>query len=109
MKSVLFFILIFLLHSCIVLAPLQKTNGPTNGVLFTQNKFPGDFNPNNDVLPVKKAEGCIHQILYIAMWGDAGAGSIAMKNKIKKIAYIDHSVINALGLYNNFCTIVSGE
>jgi hypothetical protein len=43
------------------------------------------------------------------MWGDAGAGSIAMKNNIKKIATIDHSTLSVMGLYLNYCTIIRGE
>jgi TRL-like protein family len=101
-------LILFFLLQCI--PPLyQRTNGPTHGLIFTQNKFPGEFNQNNDVIPSKRAEGCIHYFLFLAMWGDAGAGSIALQNKIKKIATIDHSTISVIGLYGNYCTIVRGD
>jgi hypothetical protein len=103
-------IICFLLLSFGNCLPLyQRTNGPTHGLLFTQNKFPGEFNQNNDISPTKRAEGCLHHFFFIAMWGDAGAGSIAMKNNIKKIATIDHSTLSVMGLYLNYCTIIRGE
>lgn len=100
---------IIILTGCTQLAVIQKTNGPTHGMIFTENKFPGEFNQSNDVKPVKKADGCITQILFIFMWGDAAAGSIALNNKIEKIATIDHSTFQVLGLFSRYCTIIRGE
>jgi hypothetical protein len=88
----------------------QKPNGPVNGLLFTDNQFPGEFNPSNDVQKLKTAEGCNNQILYLFMWGNSAAGSIALKNEITKIATIDHRSTNFLfGLFGRYCTIISGE
>ncbi len=88
---------------------MQKTNGPVHGLIFTQTKFPGEINPNNDVPATNKGEGCLHYIFFFFMWGDASAGSIALQNKIKRIATIDHSTMNLFGVYGNYCTLVKGE
>ncbi|MEM7183680.1 MAG: TRL-like family protein [Spirochaetota bacterium] len=83
--------------------------GPTHGLLFTTNSFPGEFNPNNDVARSIRAEGCLKQILYIVAWGDASAGSIAKKNGIKRIATIDHRTENVAGMFATYCTVITGE
>lgn len=83
--------------------------GPVYGLVYTQSKFAGEFNPNNDVKVNKTAEGCSNSIFGIANWGKAGAGYIAYTNSIERIATIDHSTLNVLGIYRNYCTIVSGE
>lgn len=107
MKVLLYILLIYVFIGCAV--------GPTHGIIVTHTTFPGEFNVMNNVQPEKTATGCIHTILFgIASWGDAGAGSTAYKNGIKKIAYIDHSTLSlfsysAYHLYRNYCTIVTGE
>ncbi|MDX1959012.1 MAG: TRL domain-containing protein [Leptospiraceae bacterium] len=89
--------------------------GPTHGVLFTSTEFPGQFNQNNDVNSTKTGKGCIHTVLSgLFAWGEAGAGMIAYKKGIKKLATIDHSTLSILSydvihIYRNYCTIVSGE
>lgn len=89
--------------------------GPTHGILYTNTKFPGEFNPANDVRVTKTAEGCNHQILTLFTIGDSGAGTIAKENGIERIATIDHSTITVLdffglvSVYRSYCTIVSGD
>lgn len=84
--------------------------GPTHGFLYNSTKFAGTFNPENNVKSVKEAKGCQFTILYLFSVGDAGAGSVASKNGIKKIATIDHSTLSIFtGLFRNYCTIVIGE
>ncbi|WP_061224338.1 TRL-like family protein [Leptospira weilii] len=84
--------------------------GPQQGFLVTATTFPGEINRTNNVPTVKKAEGCAHNVLYLATWGNAAAGQIALDNKISRIATIDHSTFSVLGtVYSNYCTIVSGE
>ncbi|MBM9549240.1 TRL-like family protein [Leptospira sp. 201903074] len=93
---------VFLFANCAI--------GPTHGFLFTSTKFAGTFNPENNVKAAKEGTGCQFTILYLFSVGDAGAGSVANKNGITKIATIDHSSLSVLtGLFRNYCTIVSGE
>ena len=101
-NTLLFFLILFSVNTCAV--------GPVNGGLFTYTKFPGEFNAANTVFPGKSGEGCQHLILGLVSYGTAGAGEIAMKSGIKKIAYVDHSTVNVLQvLYSRYCTIVWGE
>ncbi|MCT8333774.1 TRL-like family protein [Leptospira sp. 85282-16] len=84
--------------------------GPTHGYIVTSTKFPGTFNPENNVKATKEGRGCQFTVLYLFSFGDAGAGSVANKNGIIKIATIDHSTISFLtGVYRSYCTIVYGE
>ncbi|MCB1179500.1 MAG: TRL-like family protein [Leptospiraceae bacterium] len=104
MKYILLFLLVISMGNCAI--------GPVHGALYTDNKFAGEFNPNNDVKVEKTAEGCIHNSIFtLFTWGNAGSGYIAAKNGIERIATIDHSTMNVIfGLvYRNYCTIVSGE
>lgn len=100
-----------ILLSLFILSLTNCAIGPTNGLLFTSTNFPGEINPANDVPVTKKADGCQHQILYLFAFGEAGAGSVASNNGIKRIATIDHSTTSVFAglLYQNYCTIVSGE
>jgi hypothetical protein len=84
-------------------------NGPVNGLLYTDIKFAGEINPSNNVKSLKMAEGCIHGILYLFAYGEAGAGSIAKKSGITRIARVDHTATNVLYFYTGYCTIVYGE
>ncbi|PJZ46387.1 TRL-like family protein [Leptospira brenneri] len=93
---------VFLFANCAV--------GPTHGLVFSSTKFAGTFNPENNVKATKEAKGCQLTILHLISVGDAGAGLIANKNGISKIATIDHSSLSILtGLFRNYCTIVTGE
>ncbi|EMY71334.1 TRL-like family protein [Leptospira vanthielii] len=93
---------VFLFANCAV--------GPTHGFVYSSTKFAGTFNPENNVKATKEAKGCQFTLLYLINVGDAGAGSVANKNGISKIATIDHSSLSILtGLFRNYCTLVSGE
>jgi hypothetical protein len=84
--------------------------GPTHGLLYTNNKFAGDYNPANDVQGSKSAESCQHNILNLVAVGNSGVGELAMNNNIKRIATIDHSTLSILTLlYANHCTIITGD
>ncbi len=101
---------LILLFSTFIIGFYSCATGPTHGFIFTNNDFPGEFNPNNDVKAVKSAEGCQHAILGLVTLGDAGAGQVAKDNKIERIATIDHSTISFLtGIYRSYCTKVTGE
>ena len=101
-KIILIAFLILGFYSC--------ATGPTHGLLFTNNDFPGEFNPNNDVKATKSAEDCQRSFLGLITFGNAGAGIIAKENKIERIATIDHSTVSILtGIYRSYCTKVAGE
>lgn len=92
----------FILFSCAI--------APTHGLLYTYTQFPGTFNPANDVLPIRKAEGCQYSILGLIAFGNSEAGAIARNHEIRRIATIDYSFLGILfPLYGKFCTIVRGD
>lgn len=98
-----YFIMIIILFSrCAI--------GPVNGALFTNTDFPGQFNTDSSVGTDRSASGCQHSVLGLISWGDAGAGSTAHRNGIRKIAAVDHSTFSVLfSAYRNYCTKVTGE
>ncbi|HMV78694.1 MAG TPA: TRL-like family protein [Leptospiraceae bacterium] len=103
----LFTLLLFLiLTEC---GSIGETYRPAPGFLYSNVKFDGDFNPENNVPESKTAEGCIQHFLRIYSWGDSGAGSIANRAGIKKISFIDHKYTEFLLIYGKYCTVVYGE
>lgn len=58
---------------------------------------------------MKQGEGCATQILGIVATGDASAAAAAKKAGITKIATVDGSNSNVLGVYSKYCVIVTGE
>lgn len=83
---------------------------PVAGYLYSSVRFPGEFNPAQDVAAKKEARGCQHWVLGLIAVGNSGAGQTAIKNGIERIAYIDHSSTIVLWpIYQNHCTIVVGE
>ncbi|MCB1143060.1 MAG: TRL-like family protein [Leptospiraceae bacterium] len=103
----------FLKFTLIVLANLIFINcasGPVGGIIYTKVDYPGMFNETNSVFPEKYSEGCETSYLGLYNSGDAGAGSIAMKAGIDRIAIIDYYIESILIIaYRKHCTIVYGE
>lgn len=84
--------------------------GPVHGWFYTNTEFPGEYNPQNNVLATKISRGCATSYLGLVSLGDASAGSVAKIGGIEKIATIDHSTFSVLGpVYQSYCTIVYGE
>lgn len=99
--------------ACMALG-IQCAIGPQHGALYTSTKFAGDINPTNDVAALKTGEACMHYVLSLGAFGEAGAGDAAMAGGISRIATIDHSAFSVLsfhglGVYSQYCTIVAGE
>ncbi|AOP34600.1 TRL-like family protein [Leptospira tipperaryensis] len=93
-----------------LLFSVNCASGPVGGLLFTYNKYPGQINPANDVKPEAVAEGCIHNILGLISFGNAGVGSVAKSNGIQRISMIDFSALHIFAIvYRNHCVIVAGE
>lgn len=88
--------------------------GPVHGTIYTNTRFAGEFNPNNDVASLKSAKGCIQTIMGVISFGNASAGDIAKSSGINRISSVDHSTMTVLDLqlfrvYGQYCTIVNGE
>lgn len=97
-----FFILLVSLSHCAI--------GPTHGIIWTETRFPGEFNTENTIVAKRFGTGCLTSVLGLISLGDAGAGGVARENGISRIATIDHSFTAILfPLYGRYCTIVGGE
>lgn len=57
----------------------------------------------------KTGEACTASYLGIVGLGDASIETAQKNGGIKKIAYIDSSFMNVLGLYQKYCTLVRGN
>ena len=57
----------------------------------------------------KQGESCATSILGLVATGDASALSAAKKAGITKIATVDGTHSNILGLFGKYCVVVSGE
>ena len=61
------------------------------------------------VTPAKTGEACSMSILGIVTTGDSSVPTAAKAGGIKKIASVDNTFMQVLGLYAKYCTVVSGE
>ena len=57
----------------------------------------------------KTGEACTQNYLGLVSLGDASIEGARKNAGIKKIAYIDSSYTNILGLYQKYCTLVRGK
>jgi hypothetical protein len=56
----------------------------------------------------KKGEACATSILGLVTTGDASIRAAADAGGIKSISAVDGSIMNILGLFAKYCTVVSG-
>jgi hypothetical protein len=64
---------------------------------------------NNNVKPNKRGEACVISILAVASGGDGSIGAAKANGGISKVASVDYEVLNVLGVYGQYCTVVKGE
>ena len=57
----------------------------------------------------KTGEACTQNYLGLVSVGDASIEAARKNGGIKKIAYIDSSYTNILGLYQKYCTLARGN
>lgn len=93
--------LIFFLISC--------ASGPVGGLIFSNIDYAGEINPDSSIPAFAENRGCQYSILGLISFGDSGAGSVANKKGIRRIAAIDYSHFSLFhaGFVRN-CTIVTG-
>ncbi len=64
---------------------------------------------NPTVTSPKKGEACAMSILGLVAVGDASIEGAKKDGGITKVATVDHSTLNILYLYGQYCTVVHGE
>lgn len=99
MKNILAVLALISLGGCATYAPA--------GALATQTKQ--GLVVDNNVKPAKQGRACMNSVLAMAAWGDASIAQAKANAGITKVATIDYSVDNILGIYGTYCTVVTGS
>jgi hypothetical protein len=88
------------------------------GIVFSGNKTPFGFIYANastnemvtqNPLTPKEGQACASSILGWVTTGDASVATAAKAGSVSKIASVDHTFTNILGVYSKYCVVVTGE
>lgn len=85
------------------------TQTPIMGALVTMASYPHSQAVGTGIRGVKEGEASVVTLLGLLCVGDASVERAARSAGITKIATIDHTMINLLGFYIQYKTIVTGE
>lgn len=94
------------LAAAVFMSGCMPVYSPAIGVLYTDLKGPLDA---GDTVGAKEGTACVETILGLIARGDASIKAAAADGGIRKIASVDHSTENILGILGRFCTIVRGS
>ncbi|MFN8770512.1 MAG: TRL-like family protein [Neisseriaceae bacterium] len=64
---------------------------------------------NKDVRLVKTGKSCATSVLSLVATGDNSVAAAKRNGMITKVGSIDYDVMNVLGIYGQYCTVVKGE
>lgn len=81
--------------------------GTTMGAIYNDTKANEKVTEN--VLGTKQGEACASSILGWVTTGDASVPEASKKAGITRVASVDHSFSNILGIVATYCVIVTGE
>ncbi|MCG3175022.1 MAG: hypothetical protein GMKNLPBB_03356 [Myxococcota bacterium] len=84
-----------------------NSRGVTNAGIF--NSTSANERVTENAIGSKTGEGCAMSILGIVTLGDASVREAAKKGGISKVGTVDHNHMNILGVYANYCVVVSGD
>ena len=79
-----------------------------NGAVVYANSDANEKVTHNDVGP-KRGEACSWSVLGLVTAGDSSVPTAATRGGITRIASVDNSFANYLGLYASYCVVVSGQ
>lgn len=78
------------------------------GVLYHRNTVPGQIGGAGN--GTKRGEACLHSILGLIAWGQAGITNAMGDGNIKQVQSVEHEHMAVLGVfYHRYCAIVLGE
>jgi len=80
---------------------------PVTGIIFTETKW-GDTATSESVA-TKEGKACAQTILGWVATGDASITAAKALGGVTKVAQVDHTSHNVLGIFAEFCTIVKGS
>ena len=64
---------------------------------------------NNNVKSTLRGEACVKSFVSLFTFGDASIDAAKHSAGITKVATVDYDVMNVLGVYGEYCTVVKGE
>jgi len=82
---------------------------PPWGGSINITKAPVDITFNKTKIGSKKGESSSYQILWLISFGDASVYSAAREGNMSTVTHIDCDLLNILGFYMRYTTIVYGE
>ena len=83
------------------------SHGVNNGILYAATNA-NEHVTQNDLGP-KKGEACSSSILGWVTTGDSSVATAAKSGGITKVASVDNSYSNILGVYASYCVQVTGN
>lgn len=81
---------------------------PASGMLYGDVKWDSAID-NNGVAASKEGKACATSLLGLLATGDASVNAAKTQGGISKVANVSHNSTNFLGLYGQYCTIVTGQ
>lgn len=88
-------------------AGCQIVASPLAGVIYNETKY-GDV-ATDEAVANKEGKACGTSILGWIATGDASIQAAKTAGGIAKVASVDHSAKNLLGIFGEWCTIVRGN
>ena len=85
----------------------QIVASPLAGVIYNETKY-GDI-ATDEAGATKEGKACGTSILGWVATGDASVQAAKAAGGITKVASVDHSAKNILGIFGEWCTIVRGN
>ncbi len=78
-----------------------------NGILFTSVQ--GPVSVTDATAKSKTGTACASNVLGMVAAGDASLQAAKSNGGITKVSAVDHNSTTFLGLFGQFCTVVTGE
>jgi len=89
------------------LAGCQIVASPLAGGIYNETKY-GDV-ATDEAVASKEGKACATSILGWVATGDASIAAAKAAGGISKVASVDHSAKNIVGVFGEWCTIVRGN
>jgi hypothetical protein len=80
---------------------------PLTGIIFTEVKWGNEV--TSETAATKEGKACGQTILGWVATGDASITAAKAAGGVTKVAHVDHTSHNILGIVAEFCTIVKGS
>lgn len=98
--------LLIALSTAVLILNGCATYGPAG---FAYSGGTTGLSANNDAKPTLRGEACVRSILALFTYGDGSIAAAKANANITKVATVDYDVMNVLGVYGQYCTVVRGE